>query len=79
MKPTLFRTYALCAAALLTWPGEYTGWALDTASAVNASMVWNQVTNAVSLSNGSNQITHPLNANQRFYRLRKNGFCAGPY
>jgi hypothetical protein len=52
------------------WPATFTGWVLQQASSPDAAADWTDVSIRVVLSGTDNEVMLPLEAGNRFYRLR---------
>jgi len=69
VKPPLqIRTQG--SAVVLTWPASYTGYTLQSVSAMTGSPVWSNLPPAV-ITAGSYTVTNPVPPAQKFYRLSR--------
>jgi hypothetical protein len=65
---------------VLSWPAYATGFALQQATNLPTSVVWLDVTNAVTLADGTNHVTLGFDSRQRYFRLHYGaGSTASPW
>jgi uncharacterized protein YebE (UPF0316 family) len=57
--------------AILSWPLDAEGFALESATDLAASPIWSPVIAMPMIANSNNRVTAPLSDFPRFYRLRK--------
>ncbi len=69
--PTLTITRSAPARALLQWPTNYSGFALEGALALGAGSLWRPVTNAITVSGAAFTVAVGLTNATQFFRLRK--------
>ena len=55
---------------ILSWPAGPTNWTLQQRADLSVASSWADVSAVPSVANGQNQVTLPLSANLRFFRLR---------
>jgi hypothetical protein len=55
----------------LVWSTNASGFRLETAAQIASNVSWITVTNAVSVVDGSNQVTTPATSSNQFFRLTK--------
>jgi hypothetical protein len=56
--------------AVISWPGSYGDFQLESVAALAVSNHWSTVTNAVSSSGTNYSVTVPANTGNQFYRLK---------
>ena len=56
---------------LIRWPAAATNYALEAKPSLNPATTWSSVSNPVMTANGTNSVSVPITAGNRFFRLRR--------
>lgn len=56
---------------ILTWPGEATGFTLESTTNLTAPVTWTSVSLAPEVVNGQNSVTVPISGERQFFRLKQ--------
>jgi len=54
---------------ILTWPTNYAGFTLQSATNLVSPAVWTTVSPEPAVVNGENTVANPISGNQQFFRL----------